>query len=284
MGILSPKSIFTISKKEFMDNIRNKWIILLTVIFVLLIIISSYLAGGQAGSDNIFGNMQNSVLALLGISSIIIPLIAIVLGCLTISGEAESGSLNVVLSYPVSRLEVLLGKFFGLGFVLIFSIILGFGIGGIIIATTYGGEEAVGYLAFIGLSIILGFIYLSVSICISSLFKKRITSIFGGIIILFWGLIYGFIIVGILLGNGYSYEDLFIGNLPDWFYNSVVFSPGDLYQTAVQLAFGERTITAMGSSWTIPNFLTIELLLIVHMIWIIVPLILAYVFFKKRDI
>ena len=158
MGILSPKSIFTISKKEFMDNIRNKWIILLTVIFVLLIIISSYLAGGQAGSDNIFGNMQNSVLALLGISSIIIPLIAIVLGCLTISGEAESGSLNVVLSYPVSRLEVLLGKFFGLGFVLIFSIILGFGIGGIIIATTYGGEEAVGYLAFIGLSIILGFI------------------------------------------------------------------------------------------------------------------------------
>jgi Cu-processing system permease protein len=284
MGVFSPKSIYTIAKKEFMDNIRNKWIILLTILFVILIVVFSYLAGGQAGGDDIFGDMQNTVFALLGISSIIIPLIAIVLGCLTISGEAESGSLNVVLSYPISRGEVLLGKLFGLGSVLIFSILLGFGLGGIIISATYGAEAWVGYLAFIGLSIFLGFIYLSLSVCVSSFCKKRITSIAGGIVIFFWSLIYGFIIIAILYGTGYSIDTFLTGNYPDWFFGSVIFSPSDAHQTAVQLAFGEKTISAMGFTITIPEYLTMELIMLVHIVWFIVPLIIAYFLFKRRDI
>lgn len=284
MGVFSPKSVYTVAKKEFLDNIRNRWIILLTVLFVVLIIVFSYLAGGQAGSDEIFGDMQNTVFALLGISSLLIPLIAIVLGFSTISGEAESGSLNVVLSYPVSRVEVLLGKLFGLGSVLIFSILLGFGLGGIIIAATYGAEAWGGYLAFIGLSIFLGFIYLSLSICVSSFCKRRVTSIGGGIVIFFWSLIYGSIVLGILFGTGYSIDDFLTGNVPDWFFGSVVFSPSDAHQTAVQLAFGEKTISAMGFSITIPDYLTMELLMVVHIIWFIIPLILAYFFFKRRDI
>ena len=284
MGIFSPKSVFTIAKKEFMDNIRNRWIILLTILFVILIVVFSYLAGGQAGGEDIFGNMQNTVFALLGISSLLIPLIAIILGFSTISGEAESGSLTVVLSYPVSRLEVLLGKLLGLGSVIIFSILLGFGLGGIIISATIGPESWGGYLAFIGLSIFLGFLYLSLSICVSSFCKRRVTSIGGGIVIFFWSLIYGSIVLGILFGSGFSYDDFLTGNVPDWFFGSVVFSPSDAHQTAVQLAFGERTISAMGFSITIPDYLTMELMLLVHIIWFIIPLILAYFFFKRRDI
>lgn len=284
MGGFSPKSVYTVAKKEFMDNIRNRWIIILTILFVVLIVVFSYLAGGQAGGDGVFGDMQNTVFALLGISSLLIPLIAIILGFSTISGEAESGSLNVVLSYPISRGEVLIGKLLGLGLVIIFSIILGFGLGGIIISATYGAEAWSGYLAFIGLSIFLGFIYLSLSICISAYCKRRVTSIGGGIVIFFWGLIYGSIILGILFGSGYSFDDFLTGNIPDWFFGSVVFSPGDAHQTAVQLAFGEKTIEAMGFSITIPDYLTMELLMITHIIWFIVPLILAYFFFKRRDI
>ena len=284
MGDFSPKSVYTVAKKEFLDNIRNRWMIILTILFVVLIIVFSYLAGGQAGSDEVFGDMQNTVFALLGISSLLIPLIAIVLGFSTISGEAESGSLNVVLSYPVSRGEVLLGKLFGLGSVLIFSILLGFGLGGIIIAATYGAEAWGGYLAFIGLSIFLGFIYLGLSICVSSFCKRRVTSIGGGIVIFFWSLIYGSIVLGILFGTGYSIDDFLTGNVPDWFFGSVVFSPSDAHQTAVQLAFGEKTIDAMGFSITIPDYLTMELIMTVHIIWFIIPLILAYFFFKRRDI
>jgi ABC-type transport system involved in multi-copper enzyme maturation permease subunit len=281
---INPKGIYSIAKKEFLDNIRNRWIILLTIIFILLIIVFSYLAGGQAGEGDVLGSMQNTVFGLLGISSLLIPLIAIILGFSTISGEAESGALNVVLSYPIRRGEVLLGKLLGLGSVIIVSIFLGFGLGGVVIAATVGPDSLGGYVSFILLSILLGFIYLSLSICISAYCKRRITSIGGGILIFFWGMIYGTVILGILFGSGYSFQDFQQGNIPDWFFNSVIFSPGDLHQTAVQKAFGVDTIDAMGFSITIPEFLSMNLLLTVHIIWFVIPLILAYYFFRRRDL
>ena len=160
--------MYTVAKKEFLDNVRNRWVILLTIIFILIIIVFSFLAGGQTGEESVLGGMEQTVVGLLTINSFIIPIIAIILGFSTISGEAESGSLSVVLSYPISRLEVLIGKFLGLSSVLIFSILLGYGIGGVIIAATTGTESGASYLMFIFLSLVLGLVFLSASIFISS--------------------------------------------------------------------------------------------------------------------
>jgi ABC-type transport system involved in multi-copper enzyme maturation permease subunit len=272
--------MYVVAKKEFLDNIRNKWVILLTFLFVLLIVVFSYVAG----SGESFGNMQNTVFGLIGITSILIPLIAIILGFSTISGESESGALSVVLSYPVRRIEVLLGKLLGLGSVIIVSIFVGFGLGGVVIAFTVGPESWVGYIGFIFLSIFVGFIYLSLSICISAFCKRRITSIGGGILVFFWSMIYGTLLMAILFLTGGGFEDFMSGNIPEWFFNSVVFSPSDLYQTAVQRAFGVNTITTMGFSIELPEFLSMINLIIFHILWFLVPLILAYFFFKRRDI
>jgi ABC-type transport system involved in multi-copper enzyme maturation permease subunit len=97
-------------------------------------------------------------------------------------------------------------------------------------------------------------------------------------------MIYGTVLMAIFLATGNGIEDLMTGNIPAWFFNSVVFSPGDLHQTAVMRVFGMETISAMGFSATIPEVLSMNLLLFVHIIWFIVPLILAYYLFKKRDI
>lgn len=280
MKMFNPRTMYVVAKKEFLDHIRNKWVIVLTFLFALIIVIVSY----TVGSGEIFGNMQNTVFGLLTITSFLIPIIAIILGFSTISGEAESGALNVVLSYPAKRIEVLLGKLLGLGSVIIVSVFIGFGVGGVVIALTVGPESWVGYIAFIFLTIFLGFIYLSLAICISAFCKRRITSIGGGILVFFWGFIYGTIITAIYFATGGTFDDLTTGNLPEWFYDSVVFSPGDLHQTAVQRAFGVNTINAAGYSFKIPEFLSLSNLLIVHIIWFIVPLVLAYIFFKKRDI
>jgi len=282
MAGINPKAIYTIAKKEFTDNIRNKWIIVLTIIFVLLIIVFFFFL--CAGLDGSLGNMELTVMGLLMISPLLIPLIAIILGFATIAGEAESGALYVVLSYPVRRIEVLLGKFFGLGLVITVSIFIGFGFGGVIIAATVGPESWAGYIGFILLSIFLGLIYLILSICISACCKRRSRAIAGGIILIFWGMIFGTILMAALYGAGYTFEDIMIGNTPDWFFNAVIFSPGDLHQTAVMSAFGINSVDMMGYSFTIPEFLSMNLLLVVHIIWFIVPLFLAYFFFKRRDI
>jgi ABC-type transport system involved in multi-copper enzyme maturation permease subunit len=284
MAGFNTKSVYSIAKKEFLDNIRNKWIIVLTILLLLLVIVFSYLAGGQDISGGALGNMQNTVFGLLGISSILIPLIAIILGFSTISGEAESGALSVVLSYPVTRFEILLGKLLGLGSVIIIAVFDGFGIGGIIIIATVGAESWLAFLAFIGLSIFLGFIYLSLSICVSAFFKRRITSIGGGLIIFFWGMIVGTILMGIVFGSGYNFQDFMSGNFPEWYWYEPFFSPMDLHQTAVTRAFGIDTISYMEFRIKVPEFLNIGLLLFAHFIWFIVPLLLAYRFFKRRDI
>ena len=59
-----------------------------------------------------------------------------------------------------------------------------------IIAATVGASEGLAFLTFIILTAILGFVYLSLSICISSICKKRVTSIAGGIMLFFWAMIY----------------------------------------------------------------------------------------------
>jgi len=288
MSFINPKTIFTISKKELLDNIRNRWIILLTVIFIILIITFSYVAGG--GREDLFGDMEASVTTMMAISSLLIPLIAIILGFSTISGEAESGALYVVLSYPVRRIEVLLGKLLGLGSVIIISILLGFGFGGIVIALTTGSSSWTGYIGFIFLSIFLGFIYLSLAMCISSYCKRRITSIGGGIVLFFWSLIYGTVMMAVLFASGQPINSILTGDLPEWFINSAVFSPSDMHQTAVYRAFGQSAVTfdAGGgggiTSIPIPEFLNLGNLLIAHFIWFIIPLVLAYFLFKRRDI
>ena len=276
------KSVYTIAKKEFMDNIRSKWIIAISIIFIILTILSSIVAHGQGE----FAGMGDTVVTILTISTLLIPIIAIMLGFSTIAGEAEKGALYVVLSYPVRRVEVLLGKFFGLSSVLAVTPLLGFGIGGIVIAATVGAEEGVAYLAFIGLTILLGIVYLSAIIFISALCKTRVRAIAGGVILFFWAMIYGLIIFSIYIATGGEYKDFLsptgLSTLPDWFWGSVVFSPGDLNQMTVMRAFDINQ--AFGFQIEAPNWLNIPFLLVVQMIWILVPLILAYFVFNRRDI
>jgi Cu-processing system permease protein len=279
MGI-NPNAIYTVAKKEFMDNVRNKWIIAMTIIFIILTIAASVLAGGGE-----IGKMGDTVGALLSISSLLVPIIAIMLGYATISGEAESGALSVVLSYPVRRSEVLFGKFLGLGSVISFSVLLGFGSAGLVISATTGNSQWLSYIQFILLTMLLGLVYLSLSICCSSILKRRVTSLAAGIVVFFEAMIIGMIFFGALLATGGSLEDFASGNLesmPDWFWYDPFLSPTDGYQTASTLAFDVNEF--FGFTIDIPNWLNMGTIIISQLVWLITPLILAYHFFERRDI
>lgn len=277
---MNSRIVYAIAKKEFMDNARNKWIVAMTIIFIILTIAASILAGGGE-----IGNMGDTVGALLSISSFLVPIIAIMLGYATISGEAESGALSVVLSYPVRRSEVLFGKFFGLGAVICLSVLLGFGSAGVVISATTGSSQWFGFIQFILLTMLLGLVYLSLSICCSSLLKRRVTSLATGIVIFFEGMIIGMIFFGALLATGGSMEDFATGNLdsmPEWFWYDPFLSPTDGYQTASTIAFDVKEF--FGFSIEIPGWLNMGTIVLSQLLWLFIPLILAYYFFEKRDI
>jgi ABC-type transport system involved in multi-copper enzyme maturation permease subunit len=273
-------NIFTIAKKEFMDNLRNNWIMILTVLFIILTLVISFVSGGGS-----LGDVEITVVGLLAISSLLIPIISIMLGYDTISGEAESRSLLVVQSYPVSREEVYFGKFLGLSSVLSVSTLLGFGISGIIIMAIVGGTSPVGFLAFMFLTILLGFIYLSMSICFSSILKRHTTSLYAGIGLFFWSMIISSVIMGVHLGSGGSFADFQSGTMPDWIWSStMILSPTDMYQTSILLGFDLRVASFSGFTIMIPDFISMTNLFVIFIIWIIVPLVVGYYFYRKRDI
>lgn len=277
---LSLRSVYTIAKKEFADNARNKWILALVAIFLVLVLAASIMAGGGK-----MGEMGMTVGSLSSISSMLIPIIAIMLGYATVSGEAESGALSVVLASPVRRVEVLLGKYLGLASVICFSVLVGFGISGGVIAVTTGNAEWTGYLAFMLLSMLLGLLYLSLSICFSSMLKRRVTSLAAGVVVFFWGMIIGMIVIGLFMATGGSLDDFLYGDtssVPDWVWFDMFLSPQDGSGTAAMLAFGETEF--LGYDLDLPPWMNLGTLVLAQLIWTLVPLALALVWFQRRDV
>ncbi len=277
---VSPRSIYTIAKKEFADNARSKWILALVSIFFILSVAASFMAGGGD-----IGEMDITVGALISISTMLVPIISIMLGYATISGEAEGGALSVVLACPVRRIEVLLGKYIGLGAVICLSILVGFGVAGVLIAVSTGEAQWGGYIGFILLTMLLGMLYLSLSVCFSSVLRRRVTSLGAGVVVFFWGAICGMVFIGAFMATGGEIDDFFGGDtsqMPDWFWFDMFLSPQDGSGTAAMLAFGETEL--LGYEVNPPPWINLGTLVFVQLLWTLIPLALAYIWFRKRDV
>ena len=277
---LNPRATYAIAKKEFFDNARNKWILAMIAIFLILTIASSVMAGGGK-----IGEMETTVGTLMGMSAFLVPIIAIMLGYATISGEAESGALSIVLASPVRRFEVLIGKYLGLGSVICFSVFVGFGVSGLIIAANAGGGDWLGYVSFMLLTMLLGMLYLSLSMCFSSVLKRRVTSLAAGVFVFFLGLIFGVIMMGLFSATGGDLGAFIMGDLtgvPDWFWFEVFMSPQDGSQVAAMLAFGVDEF--MGYQFELPAWINLGTLALSQVIWTSIPLTLSFIWFQRRDV
>jgi len=267
--------IFYIAKKEIMDNIRNKWIIAITIIFTSLTILVSF--AGSLGTR--WQDLGLTIAGMMILVQFLVPIIGLMLGYAAIVGEVQRGSMNSLLSLPVSRLEIVLGKFLGLGGVLSSTILIGFSIAGIIIGINVPDVNYVSYFIFIAATILIGLVFLSLALFFSSFFRKRTTSM--GMTIFSWfffTIIWSFI-AGVILIATHSIETLetpaFVP--PDWYFGMNLINPLAAYSGLVELN------TESFVRYT-PSFYSNGLMILILFIWIIIPLILSYLFFKRRDV
>ena len=274
--------IINIAKKEIIDNIRNIWVIILTVIFAGLAILASY-----AGS--LFsGGWQDLSVTIAGMSTLvqyIVSIIALLLGYSTIIGEIEKGSMNSLLSLSTTRLEVLIGKFIGLGIIISFSIFLGFGLAGIIIGLNVPDPNYGEYILFIFASIFMGLIFLSLGILLSCVFKKRSSAMGAAIFLwIFYAIIWIFISAGLLIATT-DLSDIQSLAIPDWYYAIQLLNPTGSYGGIVSLNIATvQTGTGEIPGITYPSFYTNEVMILVGLIWLIVPFVLSFLIFNRRDI
>ena len=112
--------IFTVAGKEFRDRIRNRWVLAVALVFAVFSLVIAYFGGAQQGAVG-FRSIEFTIASLVSLVIYLIPLIALLLGFDAIVGERERGSLDLLLSLPITRLELLLGKYLGLAAALTLS-------------------------------------------------------------------------------------------------------------------------------------------------------------------
>ncbi len=200
-------NIFIIAAKEFRDYIKSKRFILvgilyavmaLAIIGITMLMFNDYKSAGMAAEFK-----PSTVLSLMDVLNIILVLLAVIITADTISVEKKDRTIYQLLSKPVERSTVVLGKFVGcLGVVSFFfasSSLLAY----ILVAILTGVHPSVGdlmsILEVVVFMILLFSVYVALGILISTVTKNPLISILGGIIA--WMALFFSNTIGGMIGN-----------------------------------------------------------------------------------
>ncbi|CEJ84683.1 Membrane protein nosY [Hyphomicrobium sp. GJ21] len=274
-------NILLIAWKEIQECLRNRWVVAMTLLLAALALSLTFL--GSAPTGNVGTSALDVVIvSLSSLTIFVIPLVALLISHDAIVGEMERGTMLLLLSYPVSRLQVLLGKFLGHLAVLTFA--TAFGYGAAAIALMASGAEIGGgsWAAFAGMiltSILLGAVFIAIGYLISALVRERATA--AGIAIGVWLLLvvlFDMALLGALVvDQGRTISSAALSGM-------LLFNPTDVYRL-FNLAGAENVSVLTNMSGIADQAsLSPAVLLATLVIWVLVPLTLAGLTFSRREL
>ena len=132
------RGVLAFAGREFRDAVSSKWFLLYTVAFSVLAIAVSFVSLAGSGAQG-FAGFGRTAAGLLNLIMLIVPLMALTAGAGSVAGERERGTLLYLLAQPISRTELLLGKYLGLAVALCCSLCVGFGLSAAVLAWRAGG-------------------------------------------------------------------------------------------------------------------------------------------------
>lgn len=273
---MSARTLWTLIAKEMRDARRNRWFVMIAALFALLSVSLSLLGLAGLGSLGVAGFGRTAV-SLLNLVLIIVPLMGLLLGAMSVSGEREHGTLLTLLAQPVTPNEVFLGKFLGSAAALASTVLVGFGASALVIGRYAGLAEIGDYLALVFLTILLGLAYLSVGFCISMFTRRQTTAV--GIAIFSW-----FIFI-FLSDLGLMGTAVVLTLKPAELFWLVLVNPAQSFKLGV-IGMLQRSLESFGAAglyasdalgeWLAPVLSAVILL------WIVAPLLAAFWFFRSR--
>lgn len=164
-------NIRTVALRELRDALRSRWFLLYTLAFAVLGLAVSFVSATSAGGSGLSGYGRTTA-GLINLVLLVVPLMALTAGAAAIASDRERGMLSYLLSQPVSRPEVLLGKYLGLSGALLASLALGLGTCALVLAIQGRHTNPVSILWLCGLSLLLALGMLSLGMLISVLARK----------------------------------------------------------------------------------------------------------------
>ena len=268
------KQIYHIASKELRDRIRNRWILAIALVFTVFALVIAYFGTAQQGTVG-FRSIEITIASLVSLVIYLIPLIALLLGFDAIVGERERGSLDLLLSMPLTRFELLMGKYFGLATALTLSTIIGFGLVALVLAKHLSLNDVYHYVGFVGSSVLLGLTFLSLAVMVSVFCSERTRA--SGVAIALWFLfvlIFDLLLLGALVLTGGKYGGAVFPYL-------LLLNPADIFRI-LNIFSLDDVRTMYGLSTVFPKYLSDpRLLTLIMLVWIAVPLGIANWRLKK---
>jgi Cu-processing system permease protein len=265
---LQLSQVLALAGKEFRDRFRNRWVLAVALVFTVFSLLITYFGAavqGQIGPRSI----ELTIASLVSLVIYLIPLIALLLGFDAIVGERERGSLDLLLALPITRLELLLGKFLGLAGALALSTVAGFALVAVLLFQQFSFAGLYHYLGFVFSSVLLGLAFLSLAMLLSVLSRDRTRA--SGLAIALWFalvLVFDLLLLGLLVASGGelggdAFAYLLLLNPADIFRILNIFSLDD-----VRRLYGLASIVppALGQAWLMGGAM---------LGWIVGPLALA---------
>lgn len=118
--------ILATAASEFRIAFRNRWVSIATgmmVLFALVLAAAGSAPTGDVGVDR----LSVTIASLTSLAVYLVPLLALLMSFDAVAGEVERGTLPLLLTYPVSRLQILLGKLIAHSAILALAVTLGYG-------------------------------------------------------------------------------------------------------------------------------------------------------------
>ena len=167
------RRILATAAAEFRIALRNRWVAISVALMVLFSLVLS--AAGSSATGTIGADRLSVVVAsLTSLAVYLVPLVALLMSFDALAGEVERGTLPLLLTYPVSRTEILLGKLFAHLGILTIAVTAGYGVAALV-ALAVDREALAGLPSLWRLwwsSVLLGATFLGVGYAASALAKR----------------------------------------------------------------------------------------------------------------
>ncbi|MGL4613920.1 MAG: ABC transporter permease [Shewanella sp.] len=286
LSVLKPLSalqlIGIIAAKEFKDNLRNRWLWMMTSILLLLSLCVSFMGSVVSGTLVVYEPSQ-LMSGLVTLSVFMLPLGAILLSYDSFVGEKESGTLLLLLTYPLERWHILWGKFVGHALVMSLACLLGFGITTLLLLGLGEAQHRMGLLIgcfhLILSGIMLSLVFVLLGYWVSLAVREKAKAL--GILLLLWFalvLIYDLVLLTALVG--------FADTLKRELVNLVILlNPTDLFRALNLLANPSANLAAKSSlALIVQTGLSLPLMYCLLAGWIGLLLLCTTLFFKRLDL
>lgn len=175
--------------KEMADHLTSARMRILEILIVLTAAGTGYAAlqqisGAASGNEFLFLQLftaaREPLPAFAGFLGFLVPLVAIALAFDTVNGEFSNRTISRVLSQPIYRDALLMGKFLGAFFTLALVLaaiwLLVFGIGLLGIGVPPTGQEVARSVLFLFATVVYGGFWMALAMLFSTVFRQAATA------------------------------------------------------------------------------------------------------------